>query len=80
MPDQDGTSAQPDKVRAALQGLRARTRTVIELRFGVNSGHGLTHGQIIGRSVGLPAERRRQIEAEGLRRVRGFDDRASWAA
>jgi DNA-directed RNA polymerase specialized sigma subunit len=77
---QDGTSAQPDEVRAALQALHARTRTVIELRFGISGGHALTQGQIIGRCVGLTAERCRQIEAEGLRRVRGFADRASLAA
>jgi DNA-directed RNA polymerase sigma subunit (sigma70/sigma32) len=77
---QDGTSAQPDEVRAALQALRARTRTVIEPRFGISGGHALTPGQIIGRGVGLTAERCRQIEANGLRRVRGFADRASLAA
>jgi RNA polymerase primary sigma factor len=69
-----------DEVRAALSALPAHTRTVIELPYGINGGHALTHGQIIGRSVGLTAERCRQIEAEGLRRLRAFADRASLAA
>jgi hypothetical protein len=77
---QDGTSAQLGEVRAALQALRARTQTVIELRVGIDGGHALTQGQIIGRSVGLTAERCRQIEAEGLRLVLGFADCASLAA
>jgi DNA-directed RNA polymerase sigma subunit (sigma70/sigma32) len=77
---QDGASAQPGDVRAAAQALRARTQTVIELRFGINAGHALTRGQLIGRSVGLTAERCRQIEAEWLRRVQKFANRTSVAA
>ena len=67
------------ELHAALSALPARTRTVIELRYGINGGEELTHEQI-GRSVGVTAERCRQIEAEGLRRMRALAERASLAA
>jgi RNA polymerase primary sigma factor len=65
-------------VRAAVASLPARTRTVIELRYGLAGEDPLTHGRI-GRSLGLTPERCRQIEAEGLRRLRVLAERASLA-
>ena len=53
-------------VRAELP---ERTRRVLELRFGLADGPPLTLGEI-GRELGVSRERVRQLEAEGLRRLR----------
>jgi RNA polymerase primary sigma factor len=66
------------ELHAAVALLPPRTRTLIELRYGLNRRDALTHEQI-GRSLGLTAERCRQIEAEGLRRLRALTERASLA-
>lgn len=66
-------------VRAAMATLAPRVRTVLVLRFGLDGGDGLTHDQI-GARLGITAERCRQIEADGLRRLRPLAERASLAA
>ena len=68
-----------DELRSAVATLPARTRRVIELRYGLDGQEPLTHDEI-GHSLGLSAERSRQIEAEGLRRLRALAERASLAA
>jgi RNA polymerase sigma factor (sigma-70 family) len=65
-------------VVAALSLLEPRIRTLLQLRFGL-AGGALTHEQI-GRRLGFTAERSRQIEADGLRRLRALTQRASLAA
>jgi RNA polymerase sigma factor (sigma-70 family) len=67
------------ELRAAVALLPPRTRSLIELRYGLHGCDALTHEQI-GRSLGLTPERCRQIEAEGLRRLRTFAERASLAS
>jgi RNA polymerase sigma factor (sigma-70 family) len=66
-------------VRAAMALLAPRVRSVLELRFGLEGGRPETHEEI-GRVLGITAERSRQIEAEGLRRLRPLAERASLAA
>ncbi|HVP02102.1 MAG TPA: RNA polymerase sigma factor RpoD/SigA [Solirubrobacteraceae bacterium] len=64
---------------AALACLCERVRRVIELRFGLEGGAPQTHQQI-GQVLGITAERSRQLEAEGLRRLRALAERTSLAA
>jgi DNA-directed RNA polymerase sigma subunit (sigma70/sigma32) len=66
-------------VRTAVSRLGPRMRTVIELRFGLAGRDPLTY-EDIGNVVGLTAERVRQIEVDGLRRLRALAPRASLAA
>jgi RNA polymerase primary sigma factor len=77
------TGIERDVAREALRGavatLPARTRRVIELRYGLDGEEASTHDQI-GEDLGLTAERCRQIEVEGLRRLRALAERASLAA
>ena len=58
-----------DLVRHGLAELPERTRRVLELRFGLADGPPLTLGEI-GRELGVSRERVRQLEADGLRRLR----------
>jgi RNA polymerase sigma factor (sigma-70 family) len=64
---------------AALRLLAPRVRRVLELRFGVGGGTPATY-ENIGEQLGVTAERVRQIEAEGLRRLRALAERASMSA
>jgi RNA polymerase primary sigma factor len=66
-------------LREAVALLPPRVRRVLTLRFGLNGGSPETHEQI-GQALGLTAERSRQLEAEGLRRLRPPAERASLAA
>jgi RNA polymerase primary sigma factor len=66
------------EVRAAVSLLSPRVRRVLELRFGLLGGDGLTHEQT-GKVLGITAERSRQIESDGLRRLRPLATRASLA-
>jgi RNA polymerase sigma factor (sigma-70 family) len=64
---------------ASLSRLEPRIRRILQLRFGLAGGAPLTYDDI-GRRLGLTAERCRQIEAHGLRRLRALAERASLAA
>jgi RNA polymerase sigma factor (sigma-70 family) len=67
------------ELRAAVSRLGPRMRTVIELRYGLVDRDGLTY-EDVGRVVGLSAERVRQIEVDGLRRLRALARRDSLVA
>jgi RNA polymerase sigma factor (sigma-70 family) len=66
-------------VVVALSRLEPRVGRILRLRFGLAGGAPLTHEEI-GRRLGMTAERSRQLEAEGLRRLRALAERASPAA
>jgi RNA polymerase primary sigma factor len=71
-PDPSCTLVREDErrtIEAALSRLDARSRRVVELRFGVEGGSPHTHDHI-ARGLGLSAERTRQIEAHALQRLR----------
>lgn len=53
---------------AMLSLLSPRSRRVIELRYGIGGGEGLTYGQI-SEIIGVTRERVRQIEMRALRRL-----------
>lgn len=58
-----------EQLRSALSELPARTRAIIELRYGLLDGQRLTLEET-GRRFGMTRERARQLEVEGLRRIR----------
>jgi RNA polymerase sigma factor (sigma-70 family) len=66
-------------VLAALSVVRPRARRVLELRFGLGGAAPSTHEQV-GHLLGITAERSRQLEAEGLRRLRPLAERAALSA
>jgi RNA polymerase primary sigma factor len=67
------------EIRAAMSCLGPRMRRVLELRFGLDGEVASTHERI-GPLLGISPERSRQIEADGLRRLRALAERASLAA
>jgi RNA polymerase primary sigma factor len=67
------------QVLTALALLEPRMRRVLELRFGLGDEPPMTH-QRIGPLLKLSPERSRQIEVDGLRRLRALTERASLAA
>jgi RNA polymerase primary sigma factor len=62
-------AAVDDIVREALGDLPDRQRHVLELRFGVSDGQPRTLAEV-GDELGISRERARQLEANGLRRLR----------
>jgi RNA polymerase primary sigma factor len=62
-------AAVDDIVREALGDLPDRQRHVLELRFGVADGQPRTLAEV-GDELGISRERARQLEANGLRRLR----------
>jgi RNA polymerase primary sigma factor len=67
------------EIHAAMSCLAPRVRRVLELRFGLGGEVASTHERI-GPLLGIGPERGRQIEADGLRRLRALAERASLAA
>jgi len=66
-----------DALRGAVAVLPPRTARVIELRYGLEGGEPLSHKEI-GRALGfsVPSDSR-QLEREGLRRLRALAARAA---
>ena len=62
-------AAVADLVRHGLAELPERTRRALELRFGLTDGQPRTLGEV-GEELGVSRERARQLEADGLRRLR----------
>ena len=62
-------SAVADLVRHGLAELPERTRRVLELRFGLWDGQPRTLSEV-SQELGVSRERARQLEADGLRRLR----------
>ncbi|TAK25042.1 MAG: sigma-70 family RNA polymerase sigma factor [Chloroflexota bacterium] len=62
-------SDQRQKIEEILEGLTQRERAVIRLRFGMDDGTPLTLAEVGGR-LGVSRERVRQLEADGLRKLR----------
>ncbi len=62
-------AAMDDIVRGALENLPDRQRHVLELRFGVGDSQPRTLAEV-GEELGISRERARQLEANGLRRLR----------
>ena len=62
-------SAVADLVRHGLAELPKRTRRVLELRFGLWDGKPRTLSEV-SQELGVSRERARQLEADGLRRLR----------
>jgi len=58
-----------ERLHAALDELHPRERQVLRLRFGLDRGHERTLGEV-GEQLGISRERIRQIEAEGLTKLR----------
>ncbi|HEY1292404.1 MAG TPA: sigma-70 family RNA polymerase sigma factor [Chloroflexota bacterium] len=58
-----------ERLQAALDELHPRERQVLRLRFGLDRGHERTLGEV-GEQLGISRERIRQIEAEGLTKLR----------
>src|SRR5579884_1769205 len=58
------------KVEEVLEALTPRERAVIRLRFGLDDGTPLTLAEV-GQRLGVSRERVRQLEADGLRKLRG---------
>jgi RNA polymerase sigma factor (sigma-70 family) len=67
------------EVIAAMALLDPRVRRVLQLRFGLHGAAAVTYEQI-GAQLGITAERARQIEAEGLRRLRALAERDAMSA
>jgi RNA polymerase primary sigma factor len=57
------------RLESALDELHPRERQVLRLRFGLDRGHERTLGEV-GAELGISRERIRQIEAEGLNKLR----------
>ena len=78
VPDQNAADAQEEvevaerrsKVEEVLEALTPRERAVIRLRFGLEDGTPLTLAEV-GQRLGVSRERVRQLEADGLRKLRG---------
>jgi RNA polymerase sigma factor (sigma-70 family) len=64
---------------AALRLLPERHRQVLVRRYGLLGDRSQTHAEI-GDSLGVSDERSRQLEREGLRRLRELGDRVPRAA
>jgi DNA-directed RNA polymerase sigma subunit (sigma70/sigma32) len=60
---------QRSKIEEILEGLTPRERAVIRLRFGMEDGTPLTLAEV-GQRLGVSRERVRQLEADGLRKLR----------
>jgi RNA polymerase primary sigma factor len=58
-----------DRLESALDELHPRERQVLRLRYGLDRGYERTLGEV-GEVLGVSRERIRQIEAEGLRKLR----------
>jgi RNA polymerase primary sigma factor len=58
-----------ERLQSALDELQPRERQVLRLRFGLDRGYERTLGEV-GEVLGVSRERVRQIEAEGLRKLR----------
>ena len=58
-----------ERLQSALDELHPRERQVLRLRFGLDRGYERTLGEV-GQALGVSRERIRQIEAEGLRKLR----------
>jgi RNA polymerase primary sigma factor len=58
-----------DLVQRGLDELPERSRQVLELRFGLEDGQPRTLVEV-GQALGISRERARQLEAEGMRRLR----------
>jgi RNA polymerase primary sigma factor len=58
-----------ERLQAALDELHPRERQVLRLRFGLDRGYERTLAEV-GEALGVTRERIRQIEAEGLRKLR----------
>jgi RNA polymerase primary sigma factor len=58
-----------ERLESALDELHPRERQVLRLRFGLDRGYERTLGEV-GEALGVTRERIRQIEAEGLRKLR----------
>jgi RNA polymerase primary sigma factor len=58
-----------EEVVTMLEGLTARERRVIELRYGLEDGYNRTLAEL-GDELGVSRERVRQIEAEALMKLR----------
>lgn len=58
-----------ERLQSALDELHPRERQVLRLRFGLDRGHERTLGEV-GEVLGISRERIRQIEAEGLTKLR----------
>jgi RNA polymerase primary sigma factor len=58
-----------ERLQSALDELHPRERQVLRLRFGLDRGYERTLGEV-GEALGISRERIRQIEAEGLRKLR----------
>lgn len=56
------------RAQAAMKKLPARSRRILELRFGLDGRHERTLEEV-GREIGLTRERVRQLEAEALKRL-----------
>jgi RNA polymerase primary sigma factor len=57
------------RLESALDELHPRERQVLRLRFGLDRGHERTLGEV-GEALGISRERIRQIEADGLSKLR----------
>ena len=71
----DAASAQilREEVLDMLEGLTARERRVIQLRYGLEDGYNRTLAEL-GDELGVSRERVRQIEAEALTKLRASQD------
>ena len=71
----DAASAQilKEEVLDMLDGLTARERRVIQLRYGLEDGYSRTLAEL-GDELGVSRERVRQIEAEALTKLRASQD------
>ena len=67
--DAAGFSMLQEQLQMVLDGLAARERKVIELRFGLKDGHPRTLEEV-GREFGVTRERIRQIESKTLAKLR----------
>jgi len=62
-----------EEVLSMLDGLTARERRVIQLRYGLEDGYNRTLAEL-GDELGVSRERVRQIEAEALTKLRASND------
>jgi len=68
-PDEAGRHSLQEKMQDILCTLNPREAKIIQLRFGLFTGNGLTR-QEVGQKFGLNRERIRQLEVQALRRLR----------
>jgi RNA polymerase primary sigma factor len=67
--DAASTQMLREQVRAILGDLSSRERSVLEMRFGLNSGRPHTLEEV-GKAFDVTRERIRQIESKALRKLR----------